>query len=335
MKVSGRTITAGRPPTARIYHRSRRERQPSQSLQTLHITTDEDVGRLPMLHPFAPAQDLRIREEVRTVSATSVTTQPVHPPTTLDHEVDRYEAVRQYSLRQILAVWAAAAVPMGLLAWVVAPWLGDQLGGRDPFIEALLICFNVGLLWQLLLVLILVRREQRSLVSSRVRDALWLRPPRDPKTRRMGGKVWWWALAFVVLGGLAEALPINPTGPMPRDLPNAIDTDRVEHFFSGNWFWFAMVVAVSLLAPVVEELLFRGLLLPRMRAVFGRADWVGSGVLHTVYHVHQPWSMPTTLIGSTFTQAYPTKRFQSTWMGIITHTAPSFLIIGVVLSLVL
>ena len=48
------------------------------------------------------------------VAATSVTTQPVvDPPTAPDQEVDRYEAVRQYSLREILAVWAAAAVPMG------------------------------------------------------------------------------------------------------------------------------------------------------------------------------------------------------------------------------
>ena len=62
----------------------------------------------------------------------------------LGRSSDRYEAVRQYSLGKILAVWAAAAIPMGLLAWIVAPWLSDQLGGRDPFIEALLICFNVG-----------------------------------------------------------------------------------------------------------------------------------------------------------------------------------------------
>jgi hypothetical protein len=45
-------------------------------------------------------------------------------------QADRYEAVRQYSLAEILAVWAAAAIPMGVLAWVVAPWLRDQLGGR-------------------------------------------------------------------------------------------------------------------------------------------------------------------------------------------------------------
>jgi hypothetical protein len=35
------------------------------------------------------------------------------------------------------------------------------------------------------------------------------------------------------------------------------------------------------------------------------------------------------------TQAFPTKRYQSTWIGLITHTLPSFVIIGVVLPLVL
>ena len=39
-------------------------------------------------------------------------------------------ALPQYSLRQILAIWAAAALPMGLLAWIVAPLVADQLGGR-------------------------------------------------------------------------------------------------------------------------------------------------------------------------------------------------------------
>ena len=49
-----------------------------------------------------------------------------------EHVDDRYSAVRQYSLAEILGVWAAAAVPMGVLAWIVAPWLRDQLGGDQP-----------------------------------------------------------------------------------------------------------------------------------------------------------------------------------------------------------
>jgi membrane protease YdiL (CAAX protease family) len=255
-------------------------------------------------------------------------------PAGRDEEVDRYEAVRQYSLAQILAVWVAAAAPMGILAWIVAPWLSHHFGGREPLAEALLICFAAGLIWMIALVLILVRREQGSLELSRVRDALWLRPPRDPKTRRVGGRVWLWVLPFVVLSAAANALPIDPAGPMPRDLPRFIDTDRAERFLHGAWGWFALIVVVSFLAPWAEELLFRGLLLPRSRAVFGRGDWIANGLLHTVYHVHQPWSMPATLIDSTFAQAYPTRRFQSTWMGLITHTVPSFFIIGFLLTLV-
>jgi hypothetical protein len=62
---------------------------------------------------------------------------------------------------------------------------------------------------------------------------------------------------------------------------------------------------------------------------------VANGTLFTLYHLHQPWSMPATLIDGILNQAYPTRRFQSIWIGIITHTSLSFLIIGVVLKLVL
>jgi hypothetical protein len=48
---------------------------------------------------------------------------------------------------------------VGVLAWIVAPWLRDQLGGDDPFAQALLICITVGQVWQFVLVLILIRRE--------------------------------------------------------------------------------------------------------------------------------------------------------------------------------
>src|SRR5512132_1012613 len=109
-------------------------------------------------------------------AATSVTT-PVHAPRAADPEVDRYAAVRQCSLARIFALWAAASVPMWILAWVVAPWLGDQLGGREPLAKGLLICFNAGLIWIVVLTFIVVRREQGALAWPRVRDALWLRSP--------------------------------------------------------------------------------------------------------------------------------------------------------------
>lgn len=131
-------------------------------------------------------------------AATSATTQPVHPPTVPDQEADRYEGIQQYSLKKIMAVWAAAAVPMGVLAWVVAPLLKDQFSGPEPLIQSALVCLTAGLAWQFVLVLILLRQEIGSFEWPRVRDALWLRPPRDSKTGRVGGKVWWWALPFLL-----------------------------------------------------------------------------------------------------------------------------------------
>jgi CAAX protease family protein len=256
--------------------------------------------------------------------------QPLEQP---PEQVDRHQFVRQYSLAQILGVWAAAAVPMGVLAWIVAPWLRDQLGGEDPFAEALLICITAGLIWQFVLVLILTRRELAGLQWSRVREALWLRAPRDPKSGRVGGRVWLWVVPFVVLFALEAAVAIP--GPSVRDFGDFVDSDRGEDFFRGAWGWFAVVVVLVVFNTVLgEELLFRGLLLPRMKGAFGRYDWVGNGALFAVYHLHTPWVIPTSLV-DIFALAYPSRRFESAWMGIVVHSVQSVVVIVVVLTLVL
>jgi membrane protease YdiL (CAAX protease family) len=224
---------------------------------------------------------------------------------------------------------------MAVLAWLVAPWLGDQLGGRDPFVKALLISVTVGLIWQSVLILVLVRWELGRLEWSSMRDALWLRSPRDPKTGRIGGRVWWWALLFVVLVGILQALPSIP-GPSNRDFAELLGSDRGEDFFRGAWGWFAVVVVFGVFNTVLgEELLFRGLLLPRMQGVFGKRDWVANGALFAAYHLHVPWAMPASLIEGIFFEAYPTRRFQSAWMGIIVHSAQTVVVSILVLTLVL
>ena len=251
----------------------------------------------------------------------------------LDRDDGRYAAVRQYTLAQIIGVWAAAAVPMGVLAWIVAPWLRDQLGGGEPLAQALLICITAGLVWQFVLVLVLIRRELGGLQWSRVRDALWLRAPREPRTGRVGGRVWWWVLPFIVLFALEGVLSLP--GPSVRDFADFLDSDRGEDFFRGAWGWFAVVVVLLVFNTLLgEELLFRGLLLPRMQGTFGRGDFVANGALFAAYHLHTPWVIPTTLI-DIFALAYPSRRFESAWMGIIVHSTQSVVVIGVILALVL
>ena len=271
------------------------------------------------------------------MSTPSIATPVVPAAAVHEEEVDRYEAVTQYSGAQIAGLWAAVTLPMAVLAWIVAPWLSHHLGTSEPLGAALLICFNVGLLWTLVLTLLMVRLEQGGLGWASTRDALWLRAPQDPKTGRVGGRVWWWMVPFVLLSAALELVPINPTGPVVRDFPNFIAEggDRIDRFYQGAWGLFALSALIVFLSPVVEELFFRGLLLPRMRKACGRLDWVVNGTIFTAYHLHEPWVMPTTLLTALFGQAYPAKRFRSIWISIVAHTLPSFLMIGVILSLVL
>lgn len=245
---------------------------------------------------------------------------------------DRYEAVKQYSWAQILGVWAAAAIPMGLLAWVFAPLLRDQLGGAEPLAQSLLILLTAGLIWQFFLVLILVRREIGSLQWARVRDALWLHSPRDPKTGRVGGRVWWWLIPFILIFALEAAFTVP--GPRVRDFGDFLGSDAGKAFFHGAWGWFAVVVVLAVFNTVLgEELLFRGLLLPRMKKACGKWDWVANGGLFALYHLHQPWSMASAPLDM-LSLAYPSRRFQSAWMGIIVHSTQSVFVIILVLTLV-
>jgi membrane protease YdiL (CAAX protease family) len=252
-------------------------------------------------------------------------------------EAEASVEIPQYSVLRILVVWAAAALPMAALAWLVAPALEDEFGGAGnaPMAKALLLSLTAGLIWQFVLVAILVWREQRTLQWSTVREALWLRSPRDPKSGRCGGRVWLILIPLILAFAIVHTLIPLPPHPENRDFGDFLDTDAAESFFSGAWGWYALVLLFLLFNTVLgEELLFRGLLLPRMNGAFGRGDWLANGVVFAAYHLHVPWVIPATLLDA-FLLSYPTKRYRSAWIGIAVHSAQSVFVAILVLTLVL
>lgn len=242
--------------------------------------------------------------------------------------------VRQLSLGGVLAVWAAAALPMGALAWLVAPALADRLGGENATARSLLITLTGGLVWQGLLVAILVRRETGTFRWPAVREALWLRSPRDPATGRPSRRLWLVVPVLIVLFGAEEIIPEVPH-PSKYDFAHFLDSASGKTFLSGNWGYLALIVVMLVFNTVLgEELLFRGYLLPRMQRSFGRWDWLANGVLFACYHLHMPWTIPATTLDSCLL-AWPTKRYRSAVIGIVVHSVQSLVIGVVVLVLVL
>lgn len=255
--------------------------------------------------------------------------------------------IPQYSLRQILLVWAAAALPMGILGWVVAPALAHDPQSR-LFVR--LAVLTVGLVWQFLLVILLLYREAGNLRWSTIWQRLWLQTPRSPYTGKPSRRLWWWLLPLLLataifqlqLSGIVNHVWISwfPFLAEPHEfaLASLVATPDAKARLVGAWGVWGLFLAQALFNTVLgEELLFRGLLLPRMKGVFGRRDWVANGLLFGLYHLHQPWGMPSDIIAGLLCFALPSRYFRSSWLGVIAHSGESIyftvLLLGLVLGL--
>ena len=160
-------------------------------------------------------------------------------------------AIPQYSRRAIFAIWAAAALPMAAAAWLITPLLADRFGGDGivPMAKALYVTLSVALVWQFVLVAVLVRREQGTLRWSTVREALWLRSPRSPRSGRVGGRVWLILIPLIVLFGAAHELIPSIAAPENRDFATLVESDAGKKFLSGAWGWYALLLVSSSSTP--------------------------------------------------------------------------------------
>jgi membrane protease YdiL (CAAX protease family) len=240
----------------------------------------------------------------------------------------------QYSLRKILAIWSAAAVPMGVLALVVTPALIPHTSLHPGLVLWLLMV--AGMAWQFVLSLLVLRHELGGLRWPALKERLWLSTPRDPRTGRPRRVLFWWAVpaigANVVGGMLAARLDTAWTTWLPalHEPSYARIQGLADHRFEGQW-WILGLALTSLLFNYLlgEELLFRGVLLPRMAGVFGRWDWVANTVLFGLYHVHKIWFWPS-MVASSFGMSWAAKRYRSMWMGVVVHGVEGFFIVLIV-----
>jgi uncharacterized protein len=257
----------------------------------------------------------------------------------------------QYTLWQILVIWALAAIPMGVLSWVVFPAVSPDFNS-DPLGAGVtrLVLLTIGLVWLFVLSIIIVRKEEGNLRWTTVKRRLWLNTPRDPKTGEPRRTLWLWIILFVIaivvweiaLKSYVSELWVS-LFPFLAEPPGysfgaIFESQEILQRLVGAWWFFGLFMVFAVFNSVLgEEFLFRGVLLPKMEGVFGRWSWVASGVLHAFWHVHQPWVILETVISAAFLYTFPSWRFRSTWMAIIVHSIQNvfflFLILGIVLGL--
>jgi uncharacterized protein len=249
----------------------------------------------------------------------------------LSAQLDAPASSKQYSLTKILAVWASVTVPMGLLAWVVAPAIIPHTSLHPGLVHWILMV--VGMMWQFVVSLAVLRHELGGLHWPALKKRIWLNIPRDPRSGKPRKVLFLWALPAVAAVGigayLGSWLDTAWTDWLPfLHEPSYTNAQSLaDPKFQGQW-WILGLALTSMLFNYVlgEELLFRGVLLPRMAGVFGRWDWVANSVLFGLYHVHKIWAWPS-MITTAFGLSWAARRYRSFWMGVIVHGVEGFFIV--------
>jgi membrane protease YdiL (CAAX protease family) len=256
---------------------------------------------------------------------------------------------RQYSLARILGIWAAAAIPMAVLGWVVAPLIGDRIdwgvGAENNVTFTRAGLLTVGLVWQFVLAMAIILREEGDLRWSTIRRRCWLNTPRDPRTGRTRAKLWWWLVPLILLVVLIQMAPLQDLWnqvfpflgePDKYSFDNLMQSEERKAALEGAWQVLGLFIVLGIFNTVLgEELLFRGVLLPRMSGAFGKRDWLANGVLFGLYHLHQPWSIFGSIVEGVVCLAWPSRRYRSAWMGILVHSGQTVFFILLALGLVL
>ena len=248
----------------------------------------------------------------------------------------------QYTLPKILGIWFAVTAPMGLFRYVVTPLALPRLAQTLHPGIFFWIMMVLGMAWQFVVSALLIRREVRPLTWENLKKRLWLKLPTDPHSGRRRPILFLWVIPVIVYGfalgqtGILEPLraAVLRLAPGLATPAYAEITGLLSPQFHGAW-WLVGLALVSCLFNYLlgEELLFRGILLPKMNGVFGRFDWLANACLFAAYHVHKASYIPLILISGILI-ALPSKVFRSNWMSVIIHGVEGVMLIVLVLGAV-
>ncbi|TDQ61686.1 CAAX prenyl protease-like protein [Maritalea mobilis] len=246
----------------------------------------------------------------------------------------------QYSLGKIILIWLAVAVPMPIGAFVLSPMLASgQMWDIGLVIWSMMIA---GMVWQFILSIILLRLENVPFKWSALKQRLWLEKPTDPKTGKSSYKLFWWLIPAFLFYAAIEMSPFEAMVadmvtwlfPFLEKLPSMDIESLARPEFAGAWWLMGIAIISSIFNYFLgEELLFRGVLLPKMKGAFGRWDWVANSVLFAFYHLHRPTQMLAFAIGG-LAYSLPSRRFKSIWFAVILHGLEGLLLLGGVFAVV-
>lgn len=206
--------------------------------------------------------------------------------------MNKVNGIQQLGITSILAYHLLPGIPILLIALLFAnPVWGFGL----PIFLALMLAILFGLIPVQLGILAVTARRQ----GQRIRDIIGFRE------KMSVGTILLWAIPSFLLAGMIFTLIAKIEHPLWTIFDWVPEWFRVDRFsteaVTDSMKYLILFLGISLnglLGPFVEELYFRGFLLPRMTKLGAWAPLVNA-VLFSVYHFFTPWENITRILALT------------------------------------
>ncbi|HEY5730284.1 MAG TPA: hypothetical protein VIS72_09560 [Anaerolineales bacterium] len=109
----------------------------------------------------------------------------------------------QYTIWKILGIWLAGGIPLWIFGWVVHPALSQGLFAVDRGLLWMKLAI-LGLVWQFVLSMLILYREEGDIRLSTICRRFWLNNPVSPRTGQKDNRLWWLIIPLILLVAALE-----------------------------------------------------------------------------------------------------------------------------------
>ena len=219
-------------------------------------------------------------------------------------------------------IFGFASLALFLEAHFIIPFLSKQTG-VEPIVFWFIVA-GLGIFLPMLIVSYLFLRSE----GLKIERDTW---QQHLRFKKMDKADWLWSIGSILMIGilsfaimkLLKVLIGHVESQPPFLVFDPLTPDRYWILFIWFPYWLLNIMG--------EEILWRGILLPKQEIVFKNHTWIIHGILWSVFHLAFGWQLLLTMLPILFIQSYTVQRRKNSWTGVVIHAVingPSFIAIS-------
>ena len=236
---------------------------------------------------------------------------------------EKVKELKPMGLIASFTIFIAAAILMMVMTIYVIPFL-SSLTGQETILFWFIVA-GLGIFLPLVILAVLILKDEG---YSFTRSETWRNRMRFKRIKK---KDVLWSVGGLLLAGTLSAVIMKGLELLIGAFDHSPPFMSFDPLSEGRYWLLAVWFPYWILNILGEEVLWRGVMLPRQEVAFGKKAWFIHGIGWGLFHIAFGWQLLITLIPLLFIQSYVVQRTKNSWTGVIMHgglNGPSFIAIA-------